>query len=60
MASIKKTLNPRRRHRTYPRVIKRRSHNAYPAKKPAHTGTRHDSPPTIRLTRPRRRMINTS
>ncbi len=33
MADItrKKNLNPRRRHRTYPRVVKRGRHNAYRA-----------------------------
>lgn len=39
MADItsKKNLNPRRRHRTYPRVIKRGRHNAYRVKKPEDT-----------------------
>ncbi len=45
-------LNPRRRHRTYPRVIKRGRHNAYRVKKPGDHGTRHDGPPTIRLANP--------
>jgi hypothetical protein len=44
-----KNLNPPRRHRTYPRVIKRARHNAYRVKKPGDHGTRHDGPPTIRL-----------
>ena len=54
MADItrKKNLNPPRRHRTYLRVIKRARHNAYRVKKPADHGTRHDGPPTIRLTSP--------
>jgi hypothetical protein len=54
MADItrKKNLNPRRRHRTYPRVIKRARHNAYRVKKPGDHGTRHHGPPTIRLTLP--------
>jgi hypothetical protein len=54
MADItrKKNLNPRRRHRTYPRVIKRARHNAYRVKKPGDHGTRHPGPPTIRLTTP--------
>ena len=47
-----RNLNPRRRHRTYPRVIKRSRHNAYPVKKPADRGTRHDGPATIRLANP--------
>jgi hypothetical protein len=44
-----KNLNPRRRHRTYPRVVKRGRHNSYRIKKPADYGTRHDGPATIRL-----------
>jgi hypothetical protein len=54
MASItkKKNLNPKRRHRTYPRVVKRGRHNAYRVKKPGDHGTRHDSPPTIQLANP--------
>lgn len=51
MANItrRRNLNPRRRHRTYPRVVKRARHNFYRVKRPGDTGTRHDSPPTIRL-----------
>jgi hypothetical protein len=54
MAGItkKKHLNPRRRHRTYPRVVKRGRHNAYRVKKPGDHGTRHASPPTIQLANP--------
>jgi hypothetical protein len=54
MADITATrnLNPRRRHRTYPRVIKRGRHNGYRVKRPGDTGTRHDGPPTIRLRTP--------
>jgi hypothetical protein len=54
MAGItkKKNLNPRRRHRTYPRVVKRGRHNAYRVKKPGDHGTRHEGPPTIRLANP--------
>jgi hypothetical protein len=53
MADItrKKALNPRR-HRSYPRVVKRGRHNAYRVKKPGDTGTRHHGPPTIRLANP--------
>jgi hypothetical protein len=40
-------LNPRRRHRTYPRVVKRGRHNSYRVKKPGDTGTRHDGPATL-------------
>ncbi len=47
--TLKKNLNPRRRHRTYPRVIKRIRHNNYRVKHSSHTGTRYDGPPAIRL-----------
>ena len=43
----------RRRHRTYPRAIKRIRRNAYRDKKPGDTGTRHDGPATIKLASPR-------
>ena len=54
MADITRKQNhtPRRRHRTYPRVIKRARHNAYRVKKPGDRGTRHHGPPTIRLASP--------
>ena len=54
MADIttRKNLNSRRRHRTYPRVVKRGRHNSYRVKKPGDHGTRHDSPPAIRLANP--------
>lgn len=45
-------LNPRRRHRSYPRVIKRSRHNAYRVKKPGDHGTRYHGPPAIRLLNP--------
>ena len=44
-----KHLNPERRHRTYPRVIKRARHNSYRVKRPAGRGTRHPGPATISL-----------
>ena len=51
MASItrKKNLNPGRRHRTYPRVVRRARHNSYQVKKPGDTGIRHDGPATVNL-----------
>jgi len=51
MADIttKKHLNPERRHRACPRVVKRARHNSYRVKKPGESGTRHNGPPTIRL-----------
>ena len=51
MADItrKKHLNPGRRHRTYPRVVKRARHNSYRVKRPGDHGTRHSGPATISL-----------
>ena len=48
----RRNLNPRRRHRSYPRVIKRARHNSYRVKRPGDTGIRHDDPATIRLANP--------
>jgi hypothetical protein len=47
-----RNLNPRRRHRTYPRVIKRARHSSYRVKRPGDRGTRHAAPPAIRLANP--------
>jgi hypothetical protein len=47
-----RNLNPRRRHRTYPRVIKRTRHGSYRVKRPGDRGTQHAGPPTIRLANP--------
>lgn len=44
-----KHLNPRRRHRSYPRVVKRARHNSYRVKRPGDHGTRHAGPATISL-----------
>jgi hypothetical protein len=51
MADItkKSNLNPKHRHCTYPRVVKRARHNSYRVKRPTNIGTRHHSPPTIQL-----------
>ena len=51
MAAItrKKNLNPPRRNRTYPRVVKRARHNSYRVKRPADHGTRHSGRATIKL-----------
>ena len=51
MTDITRTrhLKPRRRHRTYPRVIKRARHNSYRVKRPGDHGTRYPSPATISL-----------
>jgi hypothetical protein len=44
-----RNLNPPRRHRSYPRVVRRARHNSYRVKRPGDTGTRYHGPPTIRL-----------
>jgi hypothetical protein len=44
--------NPPRRHRTCPRALKRRQHNAYPLKRAKDTTTRHDRPPEIHIHAP--------
>jgi hypothetical protein len=51
MADItrEKNLNPPRRDRTYPRVVKRARHNSYRVKKPGDHGIRHDGPAAIKL-----------
>ena len=40
-----------RRHRTYPRVVKRARHNSYRVKRATDIGTKHDGPPTVELRR---------
>ena len=54
MADItsKQNLNPARRNRAYPRVIKRGRHNYYRVKRPSDTGTKHHKPPAIKLIPP--------
>jgi hypothetical protein len=42
----------KKRERSYPRVVKRARHNSYRIKKPGQHGTRHDAPPTIKLSNP--------
>jgi hypothetical protein len=54
-----RNLNPARRHRSYPRVIRRARHNSYRVKRPGDTGIRYHGPPTIRLVNlPTTVMIN--
>jgi hypothetical protein len=54
-----RNLNPARRHRSYPRVVRRARHNSYRVKRPRDTGIRHHGPPTIRLVNlPTTVMIN--
>jgi hypothetical protein len=45
----KKHLNPKRRDRSYPRVVKRARHNHYRVKKSTDIGVRHDGPAVIQL-----------
>ena len=64
MADITKrrNLNPKRRDRSYPRVVKRARHNHYRVKTLADHGTHHHGPATIRIakvTRPAA-LINSS
>jgi len=47
--TARRNLNPLRRHRSYPRVVKRARHNQYRIKQPTDIGTRHSAPPTIRI-----------
>ncbi|MEV7968118.1 hypothetical protein AB0O34_19335 [Sphaerisporangium sp. NPDC088356] len=42
-------LNPERRMRTCPRVVKRARHNSYRVKRAADVSVTHASPPTIQL-----------
>jgi hypothetical protein len=44
-----KNLNPPRRQRSYPRVVKRTRYNSYRLKRPEDHGRRHQQPPTVRL-----------
>jgi hypothetical protein len=43
-------LNPVRRDRAYPHVVKRARHNSYRVKRSADIGIRYDGPPTIGIT----------
>jgi hypothetical protein len=51
MADItdRRNLSPARRHRSYPRVVRRARHNSYRVKRPGDTGTRHNGPAAICL-----------
>jgi len=64
MADItaRRNLNPCRRQRTFPRVVKRTRRNSYPAKRATDIGARHTRPPTIRIIRttPTDSLITTS
>jgi hypothetical protein len=49
LAEMLERLNPVRRLRTCPRVIKRARHNSYRVKRPGDFGVTHARPPTIKL-----------
>lgn len=57
-----RNLNPRRRHRTYPRVVKRARRNSYRVKTVTDIGIHHTSPPTIKIATITRKgtLINSS
>ena len=46
---IRHRRTPRRRHRSYPRVVKRKHVGAKLLKRPHHTGTRHNTPPHLHI-----------
>jgi hypothetical protein len=46
---ILERLNPLRRMRTCPRVIRRARHNSYRVKRPDDTSITHTRPPTIKI-----------
>jgi hypothetical protein len=48
-AEILERLNPQRRMRTCPRVIKRARHNSYRVKRLSDVAVTHTSPPTIKI-----------
>ena len=49
IAEIVERHNPRRRHRTYPRVVKRPFVTYHPVKRPTHHGQHHNTPPKIHI-----------
>ena len=49
LAEMLERLNPVRRLRTCPRVIKRARHNSYRVKRPGDVSVTHARPPTIKL-----------
>ncbi len=54
-----RNLSLRRRHRSYPRMIRRARHSSHRVKRLGDTGTRYHGPPTIRLVNlPATVMIN--
>lgn len=54
-----RNLNPPRRHRSYPRVVRRARHNSYRVKRAGDSGIRYHGPPAIKLVNlPATIMIN--
>jgi hypothetical protein len=47
--AARRNLNPPRRHRSCPRVVKRARYNFYRVKPRDHVGVRHTGPPIIEL-----------
>jgi hypothetical protein len=47
--TVGRHLHRPRRHRTYPRVVKRARHNSYRVKRAGDSGVRHTGPPTVVL-----------
>jgi hypothetical protein len=47
--TVRRALNPERRHRSYPRAVKRACHNQYRVKKKTDSSLRHAAPPTVRM-----------
>jgi hypothetical protein len=48
-AEMLERLNPQRRMRTSPRVVKRARHNSYRVKRPGDVSITYTSPPAIKL-----------
>lgn len=45
VAELLERLNPPRRHRSYPRKVKRARHNSYRVKRPTDIGIKHQRAP---------------
>jgi hypothetical protein len=45
--TTRRALHPPRRHRCYPREVKRARHNSYRVRGQDYTGTGYNGPPTI-------------
>jgi hypothetical protein len=45
----RRNRNPARRHRTYPRAVKRPRRSSYRERRPSDKGIRHTGPPTVQL-----------